>query len=207
MEQKIKELFDLDRIKDFVEKNIGQTECEEECGEKRKVLVVDTLIDGAHGAYIPGMVLDLFGRADGFDLEDPYNWGKNATIHDALLFLEEEISYWLNKLIPSKGWYYTGHHEADGSYCLFYEEVETATRRIEVVVIEAGPDYTEKVDSWEMDLPNEEDQAVAEAIKAVEAMGYTVLPNNKGGCNEYCSPYGDQDYIAITVVPCGKEEK
>jgi hypothetical protein len=38
-------------------------------------------------------------------------------------------------------------------------------------------------------------------------MGYTVLANDRGGCNEYCSPYGDQDYIAITVVPCGEEEK
>lgn len=80
-------------------------------------------------------------------------------------------------------------------------------KTVEVVVIEAGPDYTERVDSWEMELPEDEKQAVAEAIKAVEAMGYTVLANDRGGCNEYCSPYGDRDYIAITVTPCGEEGK
>ena len=78
-------------------------------------------------------------------------------------------------------------------------------KKIKVVVIEAGPDYTERVDSWEMELPDEEDHAVAEAIEAVEAMGYTVLANDRGGCNEYCAVFGDQDYIAITVTPCGKE--
>ncbi len=77
---------------------------------------------------------------------------------------------------------------------------------IKVVVIEAGPDYVEQVDSWEMGLPEDKDQAVAKAIKAVEAQGYTILPNNRGGCNTYCSVFGDdQDYIAVTVVPCGKE--
>ena len=75
-------------------------------------------------------------------------------------------------------------------------------RKIEIAVIEAGPDYVEWVDGWEMELPEDEKQAVAEAIKAVEAYGYTILPNDQGGCCEYCSPYGDQDYIAITVVPC-----
>ena len=199
MEQKLREIFDLDRIREFVEKNIGQTECVDDCGKRRKILVIDTLIDGAHGAYIPGMVLDLFGRADGYDLENPYNWEANGTIHDALLDLECEIIYHLNRLLPSKGWYYTGHHEADGSYCLFYME---DVRRIEVVVIEAGPDYTERLDSWEMDLPDDETQALAEAIEAVKARGYTVLTDDQGGCNEYCAVFGDgNDYIAVTVVP------
>jgi hypothetical protein len=40
---------------------------------------------------------------------------------------------------------------------------------------------------------------VAEAIEAVKARGYTVLPNDRGGCNEYVS--GGEDYIAITVEP------
>ena len=78
-------------------------------------------------------------------------------------------------------------------------------RTIGVVVIEAGPDYVEQVDGWEMELPEDEGQAVTEAIEAVEAQGYTILTNDRGGCCEYCSVFGDdQDYIAITVVPCGE---
>ena len=74
MKQKLKEIFDLEWIQKFAEKNIHNTEwIEEEYGEKRKILVIDTLFSGAHGAYIPGMVLQLFDQADGYDLEDPYN--------------------------------------------------------------------------------------------------------------------------------------
>jgi len=123
MEQKVKEIFNLEWIKGFVEKNIESTEwIEEEYGEKRKILVIDTLFSGAHGAYIPGMVLQLFDQADGYDLEDPYNLEKNETIYDALLCLEDEVNECLNALISSKGRYYIGYHEADGSYCLFYME-------------------------------------------------------------------------------------
>ncbi len=123
MKEIIKEVFNLEWIKNFVEKNIEFTEwIEEECGETRRILVIETLISGAHGAYIPGLVLEMFGQAEGFDLEDPYNWEKNETIHDALMFLENEITDYLNELLPSKGRYYVGYHEYDGSYCLFYEE-------------------------------------------------------------------------------------
>ena len=121
MEQKVREVFNLEWIRDFAEKNIHNTEwIEEEDGERRRILVIDTLFDGAHGAYIPGMVLQLFDQAQEYDLEDPYN-EKNETIYDALEYLENEVNKCLNKLIPSKGWYYVGYHEADGSYCLFYE--------------------------------------------------------------------------------------
>ena len=122
---KIKEIFDLERIRKYVEKNIDLTEwIEEEYGERQKILLIATLVEGAYGAYIPGMVLELFGRAEGYDLEDPYNLEKNETIYDALMSLETEVSECLNELMPAKGWYYMGYHEADGSYCLFYEEVE-----------------------------------------------------------------------------------
>ena len=125
MKEKIKEIFDLDRVREYAEANINLTEwIEEECGEKRKILEVATLLHGANGAYIPGMVLELFGQAEGYDLEDPYNYEKNETIHDALMVLENEVNQCLNELLPSKGWYYMGYHEADGSYCLFYEEYE-----------------------------------------------------------------------------------
>ena len=125
MKEKIKEIFDLDRVREYAEANINLTEwVEEECGEKRKILLITTLVEGGHGAYIPGMVLELFGQAEGYDLEDPYNFEKNETIHDALISLEIEVNECLNQLMPSKGWYYMGYHEADGSYCLFYEEYE-----------------------------------------------------------------------------------
>jgi len=123
--ERIKEIFDLNRIREYTEANIYHTEwIEEDCGERRKILLIATLVDGGFGAYIPGMVLELFGRAEGYDLEDPYNYEKNETIHDALMFLENEVNHCLNRLLPSKGWYYMGYCEADGSYCLFYEECE-----------------------------------------------------------------------------------
>lgn len=125
LKERITEIFDPERIRSFAETHIDQTEwIEEDCGEKRKILVVETLVEGGYGAYIPGMVLELFGQAEDYDLEDPYNHEANATIYDALLELENEINDCLNQLLPSKGLYYVGYHEADGSYCLFYEERE-----------------------------------------------------------------------------------
>lgn len=125
MKQKLSEMFDLEWIQKLVEKNIKDTELvEEEFGETRKVLVIETLVHGGYGAYIPGLVLEMFEQAESYDLENPYNYEKNETIHDALLFLEDEINDCLNELLPSKGRYYVGYHESDGSYCLFYEEYE-----------------------------------------------------------------------------------
>lgn len=125
MKEKIKEVFNLERIREAAEKNIDHTEwIEEECGERRKILVIETLFEGGHGVYIPGLVLELFGQAEEYDLEDPYNLEKNETIYDALTCLEDEVNNCLNRLLPSKGGYYVGYHEYDGSYCLFYEEYE-----------------------------------------------------------------------------------
>jgi hypothetical protein len=125
MEERIKEIFDLDKVREFAEKNIRDTEwIEEDCGETRRILVIDTLVSGGHGAYIPGMVLELFGQRVRRGLDDPYNLAKNETIHEALISLEDEINDALNRLIPSRGSYYVGYHESDGSYCLFYEEYE-----------------------------------------------------------------------------------
>jgi len=124
VKEKIEEIFDLKRIREYAEANIQHTEwVEEEYGEKRKILEIATLFHGANGAYIPGMVLELFGQAEGYDLEDPCS-EKNATIYDALISLEIEVNKCLNELLPAKGTYYMGYHEADGSYCLFYEEYE-----------------------------------------------------------------------------------
>ena len=124
MKEKLKEIFDLDWIREYAEANIDHTEwIEEEYGEKRKILLIDTLVSSAYGAYIPGTVLELFEQAEGYDLEDPYNKA-NETICDALMFLESEINDCLNELLPSKGRFYVRFHEYDGSYCLFYEEYE-----------------------------------------------------------------------------------
>jgi len=64
-----------------------------------------------------------------------------------------------------------------------------------------GWDYTDRLESFTMELPEDEDQAVAEAVKAVTARGYTVLPDDDGGCNEFMSVTDGEDYIAITVAP------
>ncbi len=85
---------------------------------------------------------------------------------------------------------------------MFREAKEgTTMRKIEVVVIEAGLDYMDRLESFEMELPEDKDQAVAEAIEAVEARGYNVIPNDHGGCTEYVSVSGGEDYIAVTVEP------
>ena len=76
-----------------------------------------------------------------------------------------------------------------------------------MVIIEAGPDYLDKLEVLKMELPADEDQAVAEAMKAVESYGYTGIPNDQGGCNAYVSVSFDEDWIAITVEPSAEEEE
>jgi len=50
MKERIEEVFNLEWMKNFVEKNIDCTEwIEEEYGETRKVLLIETLVSGAHG--------------------------------------------------------------------------------------------------------------------------------------------------------------
>ena len=206
MTRTFKGIFDLDRIKAFTEAHIGQAEWIEVMpGEKRRVLVIETLVDSHHGAYIPGLVLEMFGQAEGFDLEDPYNWEKNEWICEALEDLENEINDYLNNSLPSKGVYYMGFDEYGGSYCLFYEEYEVDDM-IEVVIIEAGKNYTDPLEIFEIELPEDKEQAVAEAIKAVAALGYSVIPNGQGGCCAYVTDY-EGDWIAITVEPSAEEEK
>ena len=72
-------------------------------------------------------------------------------------------------------------------------------KKIEVVIIEAGIDYTSRLESFMMDVTGGDE--VEKAIEAVKARGYTVLPNDRGGCNEYVSVSGGEDYIAVTVAP------
>jgi len=81
------------------------------------------------------------------------------------------------------------------------QKEELKMRKIEVVIIEAGDNYLDRLESFEMELPEDENQAVAKAIKEVEARGYKVIPNDHGGCTEYVSVSGGEDYIAVTVAP------
>ena len=79
-------------------------------------------------------------------------------------------------------------------------------KKIEVIILEAGPDYLDEVDNFRMEVPGNEDQALAKAIQAVENRGYDVLPNDQGGNNEYVRVDCDEEYIAVTVR-CAEEEE
>jgi hypothetical protein len=106
--------------------------------------------------------------------------------------------------------YYFGDLEDAGEACYTLQEVlelaekyweETEIERIDVVVIEAGLDYTHPVEYFKMEVLKDKEQAIAEAIEAIEARGYRVIPNDKGGCNEYSSVSYGEDYITVTVEP------
>ena len=106
--------------------------------------------------------------------------------------------------------YYFGDLKDAGETCYTLEEVlelakkyweETEIKRIDVVVVEAGLNYTHPLECFKMTVPKDEAQAVANAIKAVEVRGYTVIPNGKGGCNEYNRVSHGEDYITVTVEP------
>ena len=57
-----------------------------------------------------------------------------------------------------------------------------------------------------MELLKELEQVVAEAIKAVAALGYSLMLNSEDGCNAYVNDYV-KDSIAISVEPSIEEEK
>ena len=72
-------------------------------------------------------------------------------------------------------------------------------KTIEIVVLEAGPDYLDKVESFQMEIPGNKNQAAAKAIEAVKDRGYQVLHDNQGGNNAYVTINNEKEYIAITV--------
>ena len=72
-------------------------------------------------------------------------------------------------------------------------------KKIEVVIIEAGIDYTSRLESFMMNVTGGDE--VEKAIAEVEKKGYKVIPNDDGGCNEYVSVTDGEDYIAVTVAP------
>ena len=80
-------------------------------------------------------------------------------------------------------------------------------KKIEIVVLEAGLNYLDKVESFQMEVPGNKDQAVAKAIEAVKDRGYQVLHDDQGGNNAYVRVDCDEEYIAITIVPKVEEEE
>lgn len=106
--------------------------------------------------------------------------------------------------------YYFGNLEDESDTCRTVEEVlelaekyweETETKRIDVIVVEASLNRMYPVEYFKMKMPENKEQAVAEAIGAVEARGYSVIPNDKGGCNEINHVSYGEDYITVTVEP------
>ena len=79
-------------------------------------------------------------------------------------------------------------------------------KKIEVIILEAGPDYLDRIEDFEMEVPGNEDQALAKAIQAVEDRGYNVLPDNQGGNNTYVRIGCEKEYIAVTVRCAEGEE-
>jgi hypothetical protein len=71
-------------------------------------------------------------------------------------------------------------------------------KRIDIVIIEAGTEYMDKIGSFMMEMGGD---AVEKAVAAVEAEGYTVIPNDRGGQNEFCTVTGGNDYVTITITP------
>ena len=80
-------------------------------------------------------------------------------------------------------------------------------RKIEVIVLETGPDYLDKVESFQMEVPGNKDQAIAKAIEVVRDLGYQVLHDDQGGNNAYVTINNEKEYIAITIVPKVEEEE
>ena len=72
---------------------------------------------------------------------------------------------------------------------------------IEVVVIEAGPDYLNRLTTFRAELSGTESEMVAKAIELVAERGYRVIPNTEGGCCGFVSVTEGADYIGITVYP------
>ena len=103
--------------------------------------------------------------------------------------------------------YYFGNLEDSEDVCYTLEEVLELVKKykeieaIDVVVIEAGWDYMLPVEYFKVRAPKDKEQAVADAIRAVKARGYRVIPNDAGGCNEYNRVSHGEDYITVTVEP------
>lgn len=105
-------------------------------------------------------------------------------------------------------YYFGSLEEGDGDDpCYTLEEVLELAKKykeieeIDVVVIEAGWDYMLPVEYFKVRVPRDKEQAISDAIRAVKARGYRVIPNDAGGCNEFNYVSGGESYITVTVEP------
>jgi len=77
-----------------------------------------------------------------------------------------------------------------------------------IVIIEAGPAYTERVGTFTANLTGIKSEMVEQAKTLVTKRGYRVMPGpeaaeSEGGCCEHVSVSDGTEYIAITVYPGG----
>lgn len=84
-----------------------------------------------------------------------------------------------------------------------YDEEASPMR---IAIVETGSDYALHIADIEAELTGDTTQELVEQAKAaVAARGYRVMPDEEGGCCEYCQEidaYGNvQESIAITVYP------
>ena len=78
-------------------------------------------------------------------------------------------------------------------------------KKIEVIILEAGSDYLDEVESFQMEVPGNKEEAVAKTIEAVKDRGYQVLHDDQGGNNAYVTINNEKEYIAITVMASVEE--
>ena len=73
---------------------------------------------------------------------------------------------------------------------------KTMMKKTTVAIIEVGEDYTERLETLTLDLPQDEVAAIDAAAEYVAGLGYVVIP---GHC-EYMYVSGpDADYVAVTI--------
>lgn len=77
---------------------------------------------------------------------------------------------------------------------------------MDVVIIEAGADYPDQLDTFEIRVLDSGEETVAEAMTMVEDRGYRVMTNAEGGNCELVRLGDGENYIAITVYPDEEDE-
>lgn len=117
MREILERLFDLDKVRHIAERNINSNDVWED--ETWVYTVVDVLVDGAHGAYIPIIVLEMFGKE--VASQNPYD-ARNEFLHDDLFSIMYEAGEVMTELIGLRGTFFFDYYETDGSFCLFYME-------------------------------------------------------------------------------------
>ena len=80
-------------------------------------------------------------------------------------------------------------------------EFEGGAGEIDIAVIEAGEDYLHRLDTFTATMSGTLPEMISRAQELVAARGYRVMSDAEGGCCEYVSVSGGDDYIAVTIWP------